>query len=146
MNNADSTVAASGTSTKSNRGDGIAAKDIMSTDVFCVRPDHNLSYLEIMAELKSIRHVPVVDTDRKLVGIISARDLLEHFSAGGGSHLMQAREIMTRNVLTASSETPITEVGALMRENDLSAVPIIDYGQVVGIVTERDFLKILQIA
>ena len=52
----------------------------------------------------------------------------------------QCREIMTRNVKTANRNTTLQEVGALMRDGDMGAVPIVEDGKLVGIVTDRDIV------
>ncbi|HEY8563265.1 MAG TPA: CBS domain-containing protein [Pyrinomonadaceae bacterium] len=52
----------------------------------------------------------------------------------------RCREIMTRNVKTASRETTLREVAALMRDGDMGAVPVVENGKLVGIVTDRDIV------
>lgn len=53
---------------------------------------------------------------------------------------MRCREIMTSAVTTAASDTPLRDVAVLMREGDMGAVPIVDDGKLVGIVTDRDIV------
>lgn len=53
---------------------------------------------------------------------------------------MRCREIMTSAVTTAASDTPLRDVATLMREGDMGAVPIVDDGKLVGIVTDRDIV------
>jgi CBS domain-containing protein len=52
----------------------------------------------------------------------------------------RCREIMTRNVTTANRETSLREVAILMRDGDMGALPIIENGKLVGIVTDRDIV------
>ena len=52
----------------------------------------------------------------------------------------RCREIMTRNVKTANRETTLREVAALMRDGDMGAVPVVENGKLVGIVTDRDIV------
>jgi len=52
----------------------------------------------------------------------------------------KCREIMTRNVKTANRETSLREVAVLMREGDMGAVPVVENGKLVGIVTDRDIV------
>lgn len=52
----------------------------------------------------------------------------------------KCREIMTRNVKTANRETSLQTVAALMREGDMGAVPVVENGKLVGIVTDRDIV------
>ena len=53
---------------------------------------------------------------------------------------MRCREIMTKNVRTATREMSIREVAAIMRDGDMGAVPIVDEGKLTGIVTDRDIV------
>lgn len=52
----------------------------------------------------------------------------------------KCREIMTRNVKTANRETSLQDVAVLMREGDMGAVPVVENGKLVGIVTDRDIV------
>lgn len=52
----------------------------------------------------------------------------------------KCREIMTSNVKTANRETSLREVAVLMREGDMGAVPVVENGKLVGIVTDRDIV------
>lgn len=53
---------------------------------------------------------------------------------------MRVSEIMTKNVRTASPKATLREVGGIMREGDMGAVPIVDSGKLIGIVTDRDIV------
>ncbi len=53
---------------------------------------------------------------------------------------MRVSEIMTKNVRTAARETSLREVAAIMRDGDMGAVPIVDQGKLIGIVTDRDIV------
>jgi len=53
---------------------------------------------------------------------------------------IRCSEIMTKNVKTVDRSTPISAVGALMRDGDMGAVPVVDGGRLIGIVTDRDIV------
>jgi len=53
---------------------------------------------------------------------------------------LHCSEIMTKNVRTAASSATLRDVAAMMREGDMGAVPIVDDGKLVGIVTDRDIV------
>jgi CBS domain-containing protein len=54
---------------------------------------------------------------------------------------MKASEVMTRNVLTVGRETPVADAIRVMLDNNVSGLPVLDNGKVVGIVTEGDLLR-----
>ena len=53
---------------------------------------------------------------------------------------VRCSEIMTKNVKTATRETSLREVAAIMRDGDMGAVPVVESGKLVGIVTDRDIV------
>ena len=53
---------------------------------------------------------------------------------------MRCSEIMTKNVRTATRKTSLREAAAIMRDGDLGAVPVVDEGKLIGIVTDRDIV------
>lgn len=53
---------------------------------------------------------------------------------------MRCRDIMTQNVKTATRETTLREVAAMMRDGDMGAVPVVEDGKLAGIVTDRDIV------
>lgn len=53
---------------------------------------------------------------------------------------MRVSEIMTKNVRTATRDTSLREVAAIMRDGDMGAVPIVDGSKLIGIVTDRDIV------
>lgn len=118
------------------------AKDIMTTEVFTVKPDKSLNDIEISAEIKHIRHIPIVDENEAVVGIISIRDILAHLSDAAASRFVPVEDIMIKEVVTASPEATVKAIATLMTENTISCVPIIESEKLVGIVSEADFLKL----
>lgn len=129
----------------------LLAKDLMTDSVISVREDENLENIyDFMSEHK-IRHIPVVDAEEEVVGIISDRDLLQWvlysdqaLPIGERQELlrtMQAREIMSKSVETVTPETTAAEAGRLMMENKFSCLPIVEGNTLVGILTETDFVN-----
>jgi CBS domain-containing protein len=110
-----------------------------------VREDEPIDLVASLMEWKHIRHVPVEDNESRLVGIISYRALLRLVSGGSpcrGRAQVAAGEIMKRDPVSIPPETPTLEAIALMREHGVSALPVVQNGKLVGIVSERDFMEI----
>ncbi|MCA9522890.1 MAG: CBS domain-containing protein, partial [Myxococcales bacterium] len=115
----------------------------MTTDLFTVRPDDIVDLAASMMEWEHIRHVPVEDDDGRLVGLVSHRDLLRLVSRGtyGKSnepHLV--REIMATEPVTVGPETKTMDAVRTMRKHDVSSLPVVQQGRLLGIVTEHDLL------
>ncbi len=125
--------------------------DIMTTTVVTVSMDDNLRDIRQIFDRYRFHHVVVVE-DGKAVGIISDRDVLKHLSPfiGKLSERAQdvdclnrrAHQIMTRRLMHASPEMPISDALALMIQNDISCLPVLDgNGKCLGVVTSRDMLR-----
>ncbi|WP_407355622.1 CBS domain-containing protein [Methanolobus sp. WCC5] len=58
---------------------------------------------------------------------------------------MDVKDVMNPNVVTCSPDTPIREVATLLKQNSISGLPVVEDGEVVGIVSEGDILRLLEI-
>ena len=115
----------------------------MATDLFTLRPDDLVDLAASLMDWRHIRHVPVEDEDGHLVGLVTHRGLLRLLSRGSTSPngtSMTVREIMKENPTSVSSTTPTLEAIELMRCSKIGCLPVVDDGQLVGIVTSYDFL------
>jgi acetoin utilization protein AcuB len=119
----------------------LEAKDIMSTDLMILSFDKDINFAEVILEAKHVRHIPVVDHNDTLVGMLSVRDIANHFSKADASHFIQIKNIMSKEVVTASPKTKLSDLAKLMIEKNVGAVPILEGTKIVGMVSERDFLK-----
>src|SRR5262249_46149767 len=115
----------------------------MATDLFTLRPDDLVDLAASVMDWRHIRHVPVEDEEGRLVGLVTHRALLRLLSRGTQTqttHPLTVREIMKTDPVTVSSTTPTLEAVELMRSNKVGCLPVVDDGQLVGIVTSYDFL------
>lgn len=119
------------------------ACDVMSTDIFTVNKGKDLNFVEVMAELRHVRHVPVLEENGKPIGMLSIRDMLHHLSKAGASHFIPVGELMTPLVGTVSPQTPLKECAERMIKHSIGAVVVVENDTLVGIVTERDFVRII---
>ena len=116
----------------------------MSTDLFTLRPDDLVDLAASVMDWRHIRHVPVEDDNGALVGLVTHRGLLRLMgsrSAGNGKHPLTVREIMKTNPTSVTSTTPSLNAIEIMRTAKIGCLPVVDDGQLVGIVTSYDFLN-----
>ena len=131
-------------------------KDHMRTPVVTISAEAGLDRALLMMRSQRIRHLPVVEDDRKMVGLISDRDLrlsMQEMEQGPGGApkgyylpaLTKVRAVMIQNVLTASPEMPLANAATIMSERKIGALPVVDSSskEVVGIITETDMLRLL---
>lgn len=119
--------------------------DFMRTDLPIVRPEALASEVLAMARRRGIRHVLVVSREGDLVGIISDRDLKRLLGPEGrqvGGAAASAAEIMTRTVLTVNPNATVKHACDMMMQETISALPVVEGGAVVGLVTDMDMLAL----
>ena len=120
----------------------------MSTDIFTVRPDDPVELVADLMGWERIRHVPVEDDKGRLVGLVSYRAVLRHLSGlhkfppqpGGGSS--PVADIMKRELITVTPDTPTLEAISLMRRYRIGCLPVVQDGHIVAVLTEEDFVDI----
>jgi CBS domain-containing protein len=118
---------------------------LMTTDVFTVRPGDLVDMAASVMEWKHIRHVPVEDDTGALVGLVSHRQLLQHWAQHGREPSATAvRDVMTPAVITVAPLDGCRRALALMREHEIGCLPVVHEGRLVGIVSERDFLPLAE--
>jgi acetoin utilization protein AcuB len=124
-------------------------KDIMQHDVACVHPETHLEEVVRLLQRRGVRHLPVLDHE-DLVGIISDRDLksvlpnpvtkLSTTATPADSNGLTAGDIMTKRVITVEPMVSVEDAARMLMEERIGALPVMDGGALVGIVTETDVL------
>jgi CBS domain-containing protein len=113
-------------------------KDIMKRDVRTIAPDRPLSEASEQMRIRGIRHL-VVTEHAKLVGVVSNRDL----AAITRHELEQVRvcDVMQRRLTTIEPGATIAQAANKMRGNAIGSLPVIEDGELVGIITTTDLLE-----
>ena len=91
--------------------------------------------LSVLAEQKQ-RHLPVLDADETLIGIVSEKDLLRARCEE------PVEKVMTREVVTVTEYTALEEAARIMADHRISSLPVMRDGRMVGIITETDLFHI----
>ena len=117
----------------------LPVKELMSRDLVVIRPGETLVELERLFLAYNIHHLPVVDASGKLCGLVSKTDMYKARAEGGDTATVE--DIMTKQVATAVPDTPLREVADVFLSNILHAMPIVDHGELLGLVTAQDVLR-----
>ena len=125
-------------------------RDLMSREVVTLRRNDALSAVDHVMEARRIRHMPILDDQDAVVGIVSQRDVFFNalvralgFGAAASGKVLDAllvKEIMTTDVVTTTPDTPLRQAAELMCDRKIGCLPVIDDGSLVGILTEGDFV------
>ena len=139
------------------------ARDVMVSPVITVKPSSSVKEVAKTFLERRISAAPVVDDQGKLVGIVSEGDLMHRAEAGTErrhswwlraltaeetlaaeyvkAHARKVVDIMTRDVITATADTPLHEIAALLEKNSIKRVPVVKNGQLVGIVSRANLVQ-----
>lgn len=129
----------------------LRVKDLMSERLETVSPDAHLHDVLIKMNRAGYRHIPVV-TDERLVGIITDRDVRLAVNSPlieEGADLTREKvldevrvaDCMTPEPQCVSSDAPLHQVADLLALNKFGAMPVVDNGKLVGMISYIDFLK-----
>jgi CBS domain-containing protein len=141
------------------------AGDVMVRNVITVDPDACVQDVAHILLSARISGVPVVGPNGELLGIVSEGDLMRRVEAGTGrprpwwlalfvgketlaaefirEHSRKVTDVMTRRVITAAPDTPLSKIANLLEKNAIKRVPIVEGGKLVGIVSRANLLQAL---
>ncbi|HUH86302.1 MAG TPA: CBS domain-containing protein [Stellaceae bacterium] len=141
------------------------AIDVMVRDVVTVRPDTDVAEAVKLLSEHDVSALPVVDAYGHLVGIISEADLIRRVEIGtekqrpwwveavtgastlaeefAKSHGKKVEELMTTDVASATEQTPLSEIAALLERRRIKRVPITRNGKLVGVVSRSNLIQAL---
>lgn len=123
----------------------LRVEQYMTTDIFSVHPDEPVDLVANLMEWERIRHIPVEDTEHRLVGLVSYRSVLRLLSSGRfakGEEPVAVADIMKSDPITVSPHTPTLEAIAIMRRYRIGCLPVVQDGRLIGILTEETFMNI----
>lgn len=146
----------------------LTAKGIMTTDVLTVSPEASVKEIAKVFSEKKIGGAPVVDDSGKVIGVVTDGDLimqdvkihyphyislLDGFIVLGSTKKFEqqlrkavgakVKDVMTEEVVFVEEDTSIEDIATLMIEENISRVPVINQGKLVGLVSRGDIVKSL---
>jgi CBS domain-containing membrane protein len=125
-------------------------REIMSSIVETLSVGDTMAAAGRQLKRGRIRHLPVVDGDEHVIGLITHRHLLEAWVSHGHPETEKATQVardvpiemlMEKNVRTVTPDTPAAEAAALIESHKVGCLPVVADGKLVGIVTAADFVR-----
>ncbi|UVE16711.1 HPP family protein [Pseudomonas sp. LS44] len=130
----------------------IRAGQIMSRDVQCATPETTVEQALRVLEYHHLKALPVLDEERRLVGVVSLIDLLGHSRRAPHSDFLgrlglrrdvPLSRVMSQPVTWVGSDAHVVELIPLLSEQGLHCLPVLEQGELVGIVTQTDLIAAL---
>lgn len=110
------------------------AKDIMTRDIITVSPTMKVKELAMTLIKNQISGAPVASKDGKIVGVVSEADII----AKKGKDV---RAIMSKKVISVTEDASVEEIAQLMTTHAIKRLPVMNEGNVVGIVSRADIVS-----
>jgi acetoin utilization protein AcuB len=125
----------------------------MTRNPVTATPEMSVAEASALMKREKVHRLPVLDKDKNLVGIISEKDILyaspspvSSLSIHEMAYLLSqltVKKLMTRDVVTIKKDITVEEAARLMVDQDLSSLPVVEDGKLIGIVSKSDLFKIL---
>jgi len=126
---------------------------VMNTFLVTVSPDTTIIKAKDIIDEKKINHLLVVDENENLLGLVSDRDVKQSWASPATTlsvhelnyllTQLTVEMIMTKKIITISSDTTIETTALIMQENRISALPVMEAEKLVGIITTTDVMEVL---
>ncbi|MBF8999153.1 MULTISPECIES: CBS domain-containing protein [Vibrio] len=128
----------------------IKVEDMMTRSPHTLSRTHTISDANNMMKALDIRHIPIVDSNHQLQGVVSQRDILAaqesslHGTPNEQSYTADTPlyEIMHTNLMTVAPQAGLKESALYMQKHKVGCLPVLSKGQLCGIITETDFISI----
>jgi CBS domain-containing protein len=136
-----------------DRLSGVTVAQLMSEEVITALSQTTIFETEQLMAMQGFRRLPII-SDGKVAGIITTMDIIRFFGSGEVFKYLQsgtiiqvlntpALKIATKDVETIEPTADVGQAARIMQDKDIGAVPVTRSGKLVGIITERDFFKII---
>ncbi len=117
----------------------VKVADLMTSSVITAEPHQSIEHIRMMLERNGIHAVPVVDTERRPVGIVSLTDLVHGLKPGA-----PISSVMTKKVYTVPKYDDVSIAARVMRNHGIHRVIVTHEQQVVGLLSAFDLLKLVE--
>ncbi len=121
-------------------------EEIMKKNVTTLSADDTISTAIKLMDEKKIRHIPIIDPNQHVIGLISDRDIRDakpsilDFTNEEKTLESPVKEIMVKDVITGHPLDFVEEISAVLSQHRIGCLPIESNGKLVGIITETDLL------
>lgn len=127
-----------------------AVSTVMTRSVVVANESHNFSSVLELFSQHVMHHLPIVDSNNKLVGIVSSNDLIKVFldpkyknvslNSEEANKVVHIADIMTKNPVTIGPNNTIKDASKIFAEQGFRVLPVVENGEIVGILSVKDII------
>lgn len=129
----------------------LKVRDLMNIDVMTVNSKDSLLLVDDIIRLGKLKHLPVIDKNEKIIGLLSHRDFVRACPSNMAELSAQEKEeflrsvkvsrVMTEDVYTVGPEMLLKTAADIMVKHRYGCLPVVERGKLIGIITESDFVR-----
>lgn len=121
----------------------ITIDELMTSDPYTLSENDSLDDARKIMTEKHIRHIPITDSDKHLLGLVTQRDVLEASDPGAKQQNdVKLSEIMVRNVSVIHKTDSVRQAAIFLQSHKFGCLPVVSNDSVIGIITDSDFIDI----
>lgn len=131
----------------------MTVKSVMTSNPYTIQDRDPVTDAQTLMRREKIHRLPVLNNARKLIGIVSEKDLLyatpspattlNVYEMSNLLSRLKVESVMTKKVITVTSGTLVEDAARILVDNNIGGLPVVDDGTLVGIVTESDLFRLL---
>ncbi len=113
----------------------LSINEIMTTDLFTLGANATLAEAESLMKAHRVRHVPIIDDAKKLIGLITQRDILAAEQTG-----VFVSDVMRQDIYTISQTADMRSAALMLQKHKIGSLPVLRGETLVGIITDSDYV------
>ncbi len=113
----------------------LSINEIMTTDLFTLGANATLAEAESLMKAHRVRHVPIIDDAKKLIGLITQRDILAAEQTG-----VFVSDVMRKDIYTISQTADMRSAALMLQKHKIGSLPVLRGETLVGIITDSDYV------
>ena len=113
----------------------LSIREIMTTDLFTLEASATLAGAEQLMKTHRVRHIPIIDVEQRLIGLIPQRDILASDKTG-----IFVSDVMRRDLYTISQAADMRAAALMLQKHKIGSLPVLQGEKLVGIITDSDYV------
>ena len=113
----------------------LSIREIMTTDLFTLEASATLAGAEQLMKTHRVRHIPIIDVEKRLIGLITQRDILAADKTG-----IFVSDVMRQDLYTISQTADMRAAALMLQKHKIGSLPALQGEKLVGIITDSDYV------
>ncbi len=118
----------------------ITIDELMTANPYTLSENNTLEDARVIMTEKNIRHIPVINDHKNLLGLVTQRDLLK--ATDSSTNKLKLSDIMLRDISTIHQSSSVRQAAIFLRSHKYGCLPVVSDNCLVGIITDSDFIDV----